>query len=403
MRNDYPAFPGYDVDAEIGRGGMGIVYRVRRHSDGTVCAVKMISSAGGASFDELLRFRIEAEALACLDHPNVVKIRDFGLYAGCPFFAMDFAPGGSLKDILTRRPQNPMWAARLVRTLSEAIEHAHGRGLLHRDLKPANVLLMEDDTPVVTDFGLVKFTRPIRDVSEACCTMTCAPRLDTPVDRLVQEFEDHYYAYVLAQSNCPTQQDVTEWNRDGDQSAGPAPSTSLRNILQFLAETRHSRSAETVPDLDALTHSGAVLGSPSYMAPEQIAGDAARVGPRADVYALGGILYEALTGEPPFRPQGLSALCSGARTVTRPRAVAPEVSRDLEAVCLKCLEPSPDARYQSAAALGEDLSRVIDGYSPRATDCPPRGGRRVAPLKPNDRADSTRSWWPFGPRRSQVD
>ena len=224
---------------------------------------------------------------------------------------------------------------------------------------------------------------------------------------MAQEYEDHFLAFALAQSDSPTQQDVTEWNRDGGQSAGPAPSASLRNLLQFLAGTRHGRSAETAPDLDALTRPGAVLGSPSYMAPEQIAGDAALVGPRADVYALGGILYEALTGEPPFRPQGLPALRSGARAVTPPRANVPEVSRDVEAVCLKCLEPSPDARYQSAAALGEDLARVIDGYSPRAAAGPPQGpprrDRGSAPLGPNGRADSTRSWWPFGPRRSEVE
>jgi serine/threonine protein kinase len=151
-----PGIPGYDVEAELGRGGMGVVYRARRHNDGAVLALKMILRGRGASFAELARFRIEAEALACLNHPNIVKIRDVGLYAGYPFIAIDFAERGSLKQAVPRGPQRPMWAAELVRTLALAMQHAHERGMLHRDLKPANVLLMSDGLPVITDFGLVK-------------------------------------------------------------------------------------------------------------------------------------------------------------------------------------------------------------------------------------------------------
>jgi len=164
VSNGYPDIPGYDVEAEIGRGGMGVVYRVRKHATGSVLALKMMRRGRGASFADLARFRIEAEALACLNHPNIVKIRDVGLYDGCPFFVIDFAEEGSLKQSVARGPQTPTRAAELVRTLALAMQHAHERGMLHRDLKPANVLLMRGGTPVITGFGLVKFANPVRDV-----------------------------------------------------------------------------------------------------------------------------------------------------------------------------------------------------------------------------------------------
>src|SRR5262245_42446514 len=128
MNKGYPEIPGYEIQAEIGRGGMGVVYRVRRRSDGAILALKMILFSQGATFGELARFRIEAEALACLNHPNIVKIRDVGVVAGHPYFVMDYAAGGSLKSATAQSPQNPRWAAELIRTLASAMQHAHERG-----------------------------------------------------------------------------------------------------------------------------------------------------------------------------------------------------------------------------------------------------------------------------------
>ena len=187
----------------------------------------------------------------------------------------------------------------------------------------------------------------------------------------------------------------------------------------FLGEAREqARQGETAdPELEGLTRTGAVMGSPNYMAPEQAAGDLAAIGPRTDVYGLGGILYELLTGQPAFRSESLYDLLVQARSAppVPPRQLVPDVSYDIQAVCLKCLEKSPDSRYQTAAELAEDLSRFLDGYSPRAapscrnspptppvrTDGLPATFTQDAPPPP-DKPAATRSWWPFGSRRSKA-
>src|SRR5262249_39942291 len=143
------------------------VYRVRRHADGQTLALKVVPCEG-ATFQELARFRVEAEALACLDHPNVVKVHEIGLAAGSPFFSMDFAAGGTLRQLARGAALPPAAATEVVATLALAVQHAHGRGMLHRDLKPANVLLMGDGTLKLSDFGLVKFAAKRSKVSSAC-------------------------------------------------------------------------------------------------------------------------------------------------------------------------------------------------------------------------------------------
>ncbi|MBY0395090.1 MAG: serine/threonine protein kinase, partial [Thermoleophilia bacterium] len=172
MDDAWPEIDGYELLDELGRGGMGVVYRARRRSDGAPRALKVMLRGRDASLSALARFRIEAEALACLKHPNIIRVRDIGVHRGIPYFAMDYAAGGSLKSAQAADP-GP-WPARraaeLVRTLALAIDHAHGRGMLHRDLKPANILLTEEGQPVVSDFGLVKFASPIGEVSEMYCT-----------------------------------------------------------------------------------------------------------------------------------------------------------------------------------------------------------------------------------------
>jgi WD40 repeat protein len=265
----WPAIPGYEIEGELGRGGMGVVYKARDLALQRTVALKLILAGGQAGAEERRRFQVEAEAVAALQHPNIVQIHAVGEHDGRPYCALELVEGGSLAQKLAGGSLSPAEAAALVEALARALDLAHGRRIVHRDLKPANVLLAADGTPKVTDFGLAR-------------------RLDV---------EGH-----------PTQ-------------------------------------------------TGAVLGTPCYMAPEQARGQA--VGPAADVYALGAILYECLTGRPPF--QGASAVETldlvRRQEPVAPRWLNPRLPRDLETVCLKCLRKEPAQRYASAAALAEDLSR----------------------------------------------
>jgi WD40 repeat protein len=275
--------PGYEVLAEVGRGGMGVVYKARHRGLGRAVALKMILAGAGAGPDERGRFRTEAEAVARLQHPNIVQVHDAGEHEGRPYLALELVEGGSLKDALDGTPQPARRAAELVETLARAIHHAHQKGIVHRDLKPANVLLTADGSPKLTDFGLAKLV------------------------------------------------------------AGPAGAAGP-------------------------TRSGAVVGTPSYMAPEQAAGRAGQVGPAADVYALGALMYELLTGRPPFRAAApLDTLLQVLHDEPVPvRRLQPKVPRDLETVCHKCLHKDPARRYVSAEALADDLRRFRNGEPVRA-------------------------------------
>jgi eukaryotic-like serine/threonine-protein kinase len=270
-----PQVPGYDVDAVLGRGGMGVVFRARHLRLGRHVALKMTLAGSYASLRERERFRCEAEAIAALRHANIVQVYDAGDWAGRPYFTMELIEGGSLAQRLAGTPQPARQAASLLATLAEAMHAAHQGGIVHRDLKPANILFTLDGTPKVADFGLAR-------------------RLE------------------------------------GD--AG-------------------------------LTLSGVPLGTPSYMAPEQARGQLRAVGPAVDVYALGAIFYELLTGRPPFRGE---TPAETVRQVIDQETVPPvrlnaKVPRDLETVCLKCLQKEPSGRYASAAALADDLRRFGEG------------------------------------------
>jgi serine/threonine-protein kinase len=276
-----PQVPGYEVEAVLGRGGMGVVYRARHLALKRTVALKMLAT-GHSHQGERARFRAEAEAVARLQHPNIVQIHEVGEADGRPFFALEYVAGGSLAERLAGQPLPPRDAARLVAALAEAMHLAHSRNLVHRDLKPGNVLLAgEADTPVgqcqpkVTDFGLV---------------------------------------------------------RQLDADSGQ-------------------------------TFVGEVMGTPSYMAPEQALGKAREVGTAADTYALGAILYELLTGRPPFRAETATETLQQviSQEPVPPSRLNAAVPRDAETICLKCLEKQPHCRYPSAAALADDLHRFQRG------------------------------------------
>jgi tetratricopeptide (TPR) repeat protein len=267
--------PGYEIVAELGRGGMGVVYLARQCSLNRQAAVKMILAGPHAHPTARARFRTEAEAVARLSHPNIVQIYEVSEHDGKPFLALEYVAGGSLAQQAAGTPQPEREAARLLETLARAVHYTHQRGILHRDLKPTNILLTADGTPKITDFGLAK---------------------------------------VLDADTGPTRTET--W-----------------------------------------------LGTPSYMAPEQAAADPKKVGASADVYSLGAILYELLTGRPPF--QGTTALTTLEQVRTHepvpPRLWRTAISRDLETICLKCLEKEPGKRYSSAEALADDLRRFLQG------------------------------------------
>jgi tetratricopeptide (TPR) repeat protein len=272
---ELPRIPGYEVEGELGCGGVGVVYRAHHLRLGRTVALKMLLAGPYARPEERERFLREAQALAALSHPNIVQVHEVAELDGLPHFTMEYVEGGSLAQKLAGTPLPPREAAGLSATLAGAVEAAHRSGIVHRDLKPANVLLAADGTPKITDFGLAR-------------------RLEA--------------------------------------GAG-------------------------------LTQTGFPMGTPSYMAPEQARGETRAIGPGVDVYALGAILYELLTGRPPFRAETPTETVHQViyQEPAPPSRLNAKVPRDLETICLKCLEKDPRRRYPTAQALADDLHAWLEG------------------------------------------
>jgi len=313
---DWPAVPGYEILGVIDQGGMGIVYRARQVKLKRLVALKMILAGGRAGAQQLARFRVEAEAVARLQHPNIVQIHDVGESEGRPFFSMELVEGGSLAQHLRGQALGATDAARLVETLARAVDHAHAQGIVHRDLKPANIMLVgrrDGGTERRRDGE----TERQRDTEPALLSPSLCPSV-SPSPRL--------------------------------RSPTPVPKIADFGLAKRLdAETRH-------------TQSGAIMGTPGYMAPEQAGGRAEDTGPAADTYALGAILYEMLTGRPPFQGETALDTLLQVRAVepVAPRRLRPNVPRDLETICLKCLEKQPERRYASARSLADDLACFLE-------------------------------------------
>jgi serine/threonine-protein kinase len=283
----------YEIVAKLGEAGMGVVYKARHIHTRKVAALKMVRAGAHAGTQALARFRIEAKAIAKLDHPNVVRIFEVGEHEGLPYYSMELMERGNLAAQLRQGLPAAREAANLVRLLAGAMACAHQANVLHRDLKPANILLTTDGSPKVADFGLAKLL---------------------------------------------------------DEESGQ-------------------------------TVSGMVLGTAPYMAPEQAEARAPATCPAPDVYALGAILYEALTGRPPFRGKTSAETLRQVikNPLVPPRQLRPEVPRVLEAICVKCLEKAPGKRYQTAQALADDLGRWLRGEPTEARPprWPARAGRWV--------------------------
>jgi len=282
------AFGSYQLISEIGRGGMGVVYKARQEDLDRLVAVKMILSHHLASAEQVRRFQAEARAAAKLRHSHIVPIHEVGQCNGQDYFTMEYIDGQSLAQKIQKGPVDVSTAVRIVSAIARAVEYLHKQGIVHRDLKPSNILLDVQGEPYLTDFGLAKI---------------------------------------------------------------------------FSSDVQ-------------MTATGVIAGTPAYMAPEQAAGRSREIGPAADVYSLGAILYELLTGQPPFLEENpLDTLLSVLSVdPTLPRRLNPKIPRELELICVTCLCKSPDERYASAEALADDLDRFARGEPIKVR--PPHLGQR---------------------------
>lgn len=269
-------FGDYALLGEVGKGGMGVVYRARQVSLNRIVALKVIRVGRLASDADVLRFKQEAESAANLKHPNIVTIYEIGKYDGQHYYSMEFVKGQNFEQLVREQPMPAPQAAQYLKTIAEAIHFAHEKETIHRDLKPTNILIDEFNQPRITDFGLARRTQ-----------------LD-----------------------------------------------------------------------QRLTVTGQILGTPAFMAPEQAAGASTTIGPKTDVYGVGAVLYFLLTQRAPFTAESLPALLAlvgGPEPPVSPRALNPGVPRDLETICLKCLDKDPARRYRSAKDLSEELGRFCRG------------------------------------------
>ena len=268
-------FGDYELVEELGRGGMGVVYRAVQRSLGRTVALKMLLRRDLATPADVARFRTEAESAARLDHPGIVSIFEVGEWEGHPFYSMQLVEGTTLAKQLARGPMPPRIAAGLLAKVAAAVQAAHERGVLHRDLKPSNILIDAAGEPHVSDFGLAK----------------------------------------------------------------------------------------RIEDEQSVTHTGAILGTPCYMSPEQAAGSRGEVGPLSDVWSLGAILYQSLVGRPPFQAASTmdTLLAVLESEPPSPRSIDRSVDRDLELIALKALQKPQDLRYTSASGFAADLRAFLAG------------------------------------------
>ncbi len=388
------AIKGYEIEKELGRGGMGVVYQARNRQLNRQAALKMILSGIHASAQERHRFRQEAEAVALLQHPNIVQIYEVNEADSCPYIAFEYVEGGTLADFLDGNPWQSNQAALMIEILSTAIQSAHERGIIHRDLKPGNILLAINPSLPILDKDISN--PPYQALLPAIHQRKSDSRLSQDFYWVTPKITDFGLAKRVEEESSNSDKEVTAGNRTDSKNISQDesqidsnPRDNLANGNMFEGETSATffndfkfadsiDSAQSKPtwtsktgsdfsipvwEKEAFTRTGAVVGTPSYLAPEQAAGKNRGLGAGVDIYALGSILYELITGRPPFR--GETALDTILQVMHQepipPGQLQPKLPRDLETICLKCLQKQPSRRYLSARELAEDLNRFRHG------------------------------------------
>jgi serine/threonine protein kinase/tetratricopeptide (TPR) repeat protein len=319
---DWPMISGLTLLGRAGSGGMGIVYRARDEILKRMVAVKVLRSGGDASPDSVMRLRREAESAARLSHPNIVPIYQVVEHLGLPCLVMPFVKGGTLREAISGRPQDVRETSRILHCLALAVQHAHDRGIIHRDLKPANVLL----------------------------------------ERL-NDKEDPFPS-AAGPNNGP------------ENAESGLPDRLKSDLSMWQPRITDFGLARLLDAIDVeRTQSGAILGTPNYLSPEQASGRMSQVDQRTDIYALGAILYEMLTGRPPHNETSLAETLDAIRTrdPVPPRRIHGQIPKDLETICLRCLAREPNRRYASAEMLAADLDHFLHHRPIRA--------RRASPVE----------------------
>lgn len=320
--------PGYEILGVLDQGGMGVIYKARQTKLKRLTALKMILNGPHAGPQQRARFRAEAEAIAQLQHPHIVQIYEVGEWESRPYYSMEYMEGGSLAGKLAGTLLPFREAAQLIRTLAETMHFAHQHGIVHRDLKPANILLS-------TEY-------------RARSTESESP-----------------YGASGNEARCPEYASQKPFGPNSDNN--PLLLDTRYPVLGTPKITDFGLAKRLDGEMNQ-TQSGAVMGTPSYMAPEQAEGKTRAIGPPVDIYALGTILYEMLTGRPPFRAETTLDTLEQVRLQEPipPRRLQPKVPGDLETICLHCLEKDPGKRYPTAARLADDLRRFLAGEAIQA-------------------------------------
>jgi len=402
----------YRIEAELGRGAMGVVFKCRNEKTSDPLAVKLMLTCRHAGIEQLARFRTEIEALRSLKHRNIARVHEVGIVEGCPYIAMDFAAHGSLSQYLNSSPQPTEWIISRVRDVAIGLHHAHKKGIIHRDIKPANILIMNDGSARISDFGLVKFTGPWRQRLNDC-EAAVIPHVDDNIDwhtydelqRFGNELRSLYddvvvdpghrqdsnssYRYLLSllchlfvrqrKSQGREVKLVKALVQSCLNRTGLSRRAINQNAIVDFLEAFPPNSGRSDPNQNREAYQPnyplvtCARDSTLFMSPEQNEGRPDIIGPGTDIYSIGSTLYYLLTGRPVFIGSEIevrerirkSWSLSDASTWPIPaREVSPAIPESVDVVIWKCIQKEPGRRYDNCQLLADDLERCLNGGMP---------------------------------------